>query len=92
MWTTLQKRVNSAVGDLHAADARCHESCRASFISAHCQKSPGTQNQNEKDDAFHYVSKLCIRIVRKHGTQLNFLPCMLIMGEWPCVVKRCSKG
>ena len=51
------KRVNSAVGDLHAADARCHESCRASFISAHHHKSPGTQNQNEKDDAFHYVCK-----------------------------------
>ena len=57
MWETLQKRVNSAVGDLHAADARCHESCRASFISAHHHKSPGTQNQNEKDDAFHYVCK-----------------------------------
>ena len=32
---TVMERVLGAVGDLHAADARCHESCRASFISAH---------------------------------------------------------
>ena len=32
---TVWDRVLGAVGDLHASDACCHESVRASFISAH---------------------------------------------------------
>ena len=36
---TVKDRILGAVGDLHAADARCHESCRASFISAVLCKS-----------------------------------------------------
>jgi len=31
---TVRRMVLSAGGDLHAADALCHETCRASFVSA----------------------------------------------------------
>ena len=43
---TVKDRILGAVGDLHAADARCHESCRASFISARnvkfCARASGS--------------------------------------------------
>ena len=56
---TVRERVLSAVGDLHAADARCNESCRASFISTHnVQYSCGTGRKSPEDLAFNSVCKM----------------------------------
>jgi len=53
----VRERVLSAVEDLHAADARCHESCHASFISTHnVQHSCGTGRKSPEDLAFNSVS------------------------------------
>lgn len=55
---TVRHRVLGAVGDLHASDARCHETCRASFISArNVQYCSGTSNKSTEDLAFNSVCK-----------------------------------
>jgi len=52
----VREGVLSAVGDLYAADARCHESCRASFISTHnIQHSCNTGRKSLEDLAFNSV-------------------------------------
>ena len=50
---TVRERVLGAVGDMHAADARCHESSRASFISTHnVQHCSGKSRKSTEDLAF----------------------------------------
>ena len=55
---TVRQRVLGAVADLHAADARCHNSCRSKFVSernvAYCG---GKQSPSTDDLAFMYVCK-----------------------------------
>lgn len=77
---TVRERVLGAVGDLHAADARCHESCRASFMSKrNVHHHIGTSRKSTDDLAFSSVCKKMLdveTIVRKHGARLSFLHCM----------------
>ena len=54
----MRERVLGAVGDLHAADARCHESCRASFMSKrNVHHHSGAGRKSTDDLAFSSVCK-----------------------------------
>lgn len=55
---TVRETVLGAMGDLHAADTHCHESCRASPISArYVQYCSGTSSKSTEDLAFKSVCK-----------------------------------
>jgi len=54
---TVRRSVLSAVGDLHAGDARCHETCRAGFVSARNVQYSGRSSKSSTDLAFERVCK-----------------------------------
>ena len=55
------ERVLGAVGDQHAADARCPESCRAALISAHTlEHCSSAMSTSTEDLAFKSV---CYKMV-----------------------------
>ena len=85
---TVRERVLSAVGDLHAADARCHESCRASFISTHnALHGSGTSRTSTEDLAFSSVCNKMLRDRKKTWSSVELFA-LYVDGGGSCMCRK----
>ncbi len=85
-WATqVAQRVESAISDLHAADARYHVYCRCSFTSTRSlQSALKVHESNQSTKPLTVLFQICNAISQRSGPQLNCYKHTLIMVAMYC--------